>query len=144
MTTLTAYDVRTTTAVTPYSEVQKQGVRDAFDTWEEVSGLTFLELDRGGDMRISMIGEDDMANIGGRPAGGFAYLPFATENGETTEDGEVLGAIFQDSVGGMFFSTLIIIPTIQIALITFAVVLKPCCMKLGMRLDWSTRSTSIS
>lgn len=29
MTTLTAYDVRTTTAVTPYSERQKQGVRDA-------------------------------------------------------------------------------------------------------------------
>jgi hypothetical protein len=72
MTTLTAYDVRTTTAVTPYSERQKQGVRDAFDTWEEVSGLTFLEIDRGGDMRISMIGEDDMASISGRPAGGDA------------------------------------------------------------------------
>jgi Ca2+-binding RTX toxin-like protein len=103
MTTLTAYDVRTTTAVTPYSERQKQGVRDAFDTWEEVSGLTFLEIDRGGDMRISMIGEDDMASIGGRPAGGFAYLPFVTGIGETSEDGNELGAIFHASVGGDVF-----------------------------------------
>lgn len=97
MTTLTAYDVRTTASITPFSDMQKSGVRDAFDKWEEVSGLTFLEVEGTGDITLTMIDESGMSSVEGRPAAGFAYLPFAFEH----QPGEQV--IFHDSIGGDVF-----------------------------------------
>ena len=103
MTAVAGYDLNTTTPVIAFNDIQKQGVRNALDLWEEVGGLTFLELEEGGDLRLSMIGEDDMTIVGGNPAAGFAYLPFVTQSTANDSNGNPLGAVYHDTIGGDVF-----------------------------------------
>lgn len=78
------YDDITTAAFSRFTARHESNIRTALDAWEEVSGLTFLELESDGQIGFGMIDESAMIN----PdfiAAGFAYLPYPFVNNSTGE-----------------------------------------------------------
>ncbi|MEP5152497.1 matrixin family metalloprotease [Planktotalea sp.] len=75
------YDTFTPATFTAFNDRHEANIRTALDAWEEVSGLTFLELDEGGQIGFNMVSESAM-DFGDFIAAGFAYLPYPFTNSD--------------------------------------------------------------
>lgn len=94
---LAAYDTRKRGEVIELTEQHKWHIRTALDRWEEVGGLTFLELEEGGQMRFSLM-EGGFPRAGfGKIVTGFGYLPNPYELTDGTK------AVPYDSLQGDIF-----------------------------------------
>lgn len=78
------YDDITTAAFSRFTERHESNIRHALDAWEEISGLTFLELESDGQIGFGMIDESAMITRD-FTAAGFAYLPHPFVNNSTGE-----------------------------------------------------------
>lgn len=75
-----------------YSATEKAGIRDAFDLWSEVAGISFSEQASGGDIYIDAVGAGDSGRA-------YASVGWSLSNGTANISGPVKVVIDYDSGG---------------------------------------------
>ncbi len=85
-----------------FSAAHKSHIRAAMETWDETSGVTFVEVPDTfrGDIRFSMVNLEGQVNAVGRQVSGFGNYPFVAERliGDGFKD-----AVLHNNIGGDIF-----------------------------------------
>ncbi|MBW7974350.1 FG-GAP-like repeat-containing protein [Bradyrhizobium sp. BR 10289] len=72
-----SYDGTARPSFTPFSDAQKNDIRQALDVWAAASGISFIEVPEavGGQIRFNMYDMSGVLASNGQQAAGFGYYP---------------------------------------------------------------------